>query len=308
MSNAAEDASSIGFVGLGTMGRQIARRLMDAGRALVVNDISRADAAQWQAEGARFADSAAAVAEAARIVFLSLPAPKDVEQVVLGPQGIMQTARRGDIVVDLSTNSHAMVTALAARLAEAGVAFVDAPVSGGVAGAQKGTLAVMAGGDAAAIERLAPLMAAFSARVFHAGPAGMGTIAKLVNNQIFLTASAVVQEGFVMAAKAGLDSGVLLEILKAGSAGGYLGMAPLFFARAFDKAIFRLDLAAKDLGLALESAAELGVDMPTARGAAQVYGDALAKGLGEKVFYATVQALEQEAGVEVTPPGAAKAP
>jgi 3-hydroxyisobutyrate dehydrogenase-like beta-hydroxyacid dehydrogenase len=216
----------------------------------------------------------------------------------------MEAARAGDIVVDLSTNSHAMVTALAGRLAAADVPFT-APVCGGVAGAVKGTLAVMAGGDAAVIETLAPLMAAFSARVFHAGAAGMGTVAKLANNQIFLTAGTAVQEGFVMAAKAGLDSTVLLEILKASSANGYVGMAPLFFGRDFDRVMFRLGLAAKDLALALESAVGLGVAMPTTRGAAEVYSDAIAKGLGDKVFYATLRALELDAGAEVAIPARA---
>ena len=302
MSDAAETAGTVGFVGLGTMGRPIAERLLAAGHPLVVSDLSGVDAGWWEAEGARFKGSAAAVAEAARIIFLSLPGPREVEQVVTGPHGIMEAARPGDIVVDLSTNSHAIVTSLAARLAAADVAFVDAPVSGGVAGAVKGTLAVMAGGDAAVIETLAPLMAAFSARVFHAGAAGMGTIAKLANNQIFLTAGTAVQEGFVMAAKAGLDSTVLLEILKASSASGYIGMAPLFFARDFDRVMFRLGLAAKDLGLALETAADLGVAMPTSQGAAEVYRDAIAKGLEDKVFYATLRALELEAGAEVAIP------
>lgn len=307
MSDAAETARTVGFIGLGTMGRPIAERLMRTGHSLVVTDISLVDAGWWEAEGARFKGSAAAVAETARTIFLSLPGPPEVEEVVTGRRGIMEAARPGDVVVDLSTNSHAMVTSLAARLAAVGVAFVDAPVSGGVAGAVKGTLAVMAGGDAAVIESLTPLMAAFSARVFHAGPAGMGTIAKLVNNQIFLTAGTAVQEGFVLAAKAGLDSTVLLEILKASSAGGYVGMAPLFFGRDFDRVMFRLGLAAKDLGLALETAADLGVAMPTSQGAAEVYRGAIARGLADKVFYATLRALELEAGVEVAPP-AAKAP
>jgi 3-hydroxyisobutyrate dehydrogenase-like beta-hydroxyacid dehydrogenase len=307
VSDAAGNARTIGFIGLGTMGKPIAQRLMAAGHRLVVNDVSVADTGWWEAEGARFEGSAAAVAEAARIVFLSLPGPREVEQVVTGPHGVIAAARPGDIVVDLSTNSHTMVTTLASRLAAVQVAFVDAPVSGGLAGATKGTLAVMAGGDAAVVATLAPLMACFSARVFHAGPAGMGTIAKLVNNQIFLTAATAVQEGFVMAAKAGLESSVLLEILQASSAGGYLGMAPLFFARGFDRVMFRLGLAAKDLALALETAGDLGVAMPTSRGAAEVYLDAVNKGLADKVFYATLRALEQEAGVEVAPP-AARAP
>ena len=306
MSGGGESAGTVGFIGLGTMGRPIARRLLDAGHALAVTDVARAEAADWETRGARFLDNAAAVAGAARVVFLSLPGPKEVEQVVLGAGAVLSAARAGDVVVDLSTNSHAVVTALAARLAEAGVAFVDAPVSGGVAGAQKGTLAVMAGGDPAAIERLAPLMAAFSSRVYHSGPAGMGTIAKLVNNQIFLTATTAVQEGFVLAAKAGLDSTVLLDILRSSSAGGYVGLAPLILGRAFETVIFRLGLAAKDLNLALESAADLGVAMPTSQGAARVYREAIARGLSDKVFHTTLRALELDAETEVARP--AKAP
>jgi 3-hydroxyisobutyrate dehydrogenase-like beta-hydroxyacid dehydrogenase len=172
-------------------------------------------------------------------------------------------------------------------------------VSGGVAGAVRGKLAVMAGGDAAAIGALAPVFEAFAARVFRVGDSGKGTIAKLVNNQIFLSAAVAVQEGFVLAAKAGLDSDTLLEIVKASSAGGYMGMAPLFFGRDFDNAMFRLSLAAKDLGVALESAGDLGVPMPTTKAAHGVYEDAIDQGLGDKVFYATLRVLEQGASAEV---------
>lgn len=291
----------VGFVGLGAMGKPIANHLIEAGHALVVTDISRADAAEWEALGARFVGCAAEVAAAARIVFLSLPGPAEVEAVVLGPGGLIEAARAGDIVVDLSTNAFSTVKRLAERLAAAGVAFVDAPVSGGVVGAVKGALAVMAGGDAATLERLEPLLATFSAKVFRPGPAGMGTIAKLVNNQIFLAASAVVQEGFVMAAKAGLEANQLLEILKASSAASYVELAPLFLRRGFDKVTFRLGLAEKDLRLALQSAGELGAAMPASTGAAALYREALDRGLADRVFYATMLALEADAGVEVAP-------
>jgi 3-hydroxyisobutyrate dehydrogenase-like beta-hydroxyacid dehydrogenase len=188
---------------------------------------------------------------------------------------------------------------LAQALGRAGVALVDAPVSGGLAGAVKGRLAVMAGGEAAVVEALDPLFKTFAARVFHVGPAGQGTIAKLVNNQIFLSAAVAVQEGFVLAAKAGLNADQMLEILKASSGGGYAGMAPVFFARDFDNPMFKLALAAKDVGVALESARDLGVPMPVTQAASAVYQDAITKGLGEKVFYATLRALETDAGVEV---------
>jgi len=129
-------------------------------------------------------------------------------------------------------------------------------------------------------------------------------MAKLVNNQIFLAASTAVQEGFVLAAKAGFNSSQLLEILKASSAGQYVGMAPLFLARDFDRVIFRLGLAHKDLSLAVQSAESLGVPMPQTKAALATYKDAIDQGLGDKVFYATLQALEANAGTEVARPEA----
>jgi 3-hydroxyisobutyrate dehydrogenase-like beta-hydroxyacid dehydrogenase len=287
---------AIGFVGLGAMGAPIARRLIEAGHALTVCDLSRASAADWTAAGARFVDTPAEVASACRTSFLSLPGPREVAAVVaaLGPE-----AQAGDVIVDLSTNAYATVVELAAQLAQAGVAFIDAPVSGGVAAALKGRLAVMAGGDGAVIAALGPLLQAFAGRVFHVGASGMGTLAKLVNNQIFLSAAVAVQEGFVLAAKAGLPADVLLEIIKASSAGTYVGLAPLFFARDFDAAVFRLGLADKDLAVALESARALGVTMPLTEAARGVYRQAVDAGLGDKVFYATLLALEQTAGAQV---------
>ena len=290
------ERGAIGFIGLGAMGAPIARRLLDAGHALVVSDISRAKADEWAAAGAVFVDTPAEAASGCRTVFMSLPGPREVEAVV---KSLMNTARAGDVVVDLSTNAYATVVAIAERLAKAGVTFIDAPVSGGVAGAVRGKLAVMAGGDAPTIAALGPVFEAFATRVFHVGDSGKGTIAKLVNNQIFLSAAVAVQEGFVMAAKAGLDADTLLEIVKASSGGGYMGMAPLFFGRDFDNAMFRLGLAAKDLNVALQSADDLGVPMPTTKAAHGVYKDAIDKGLGDKVFFATLRALEEDAGAEV---------
>jgi len=295
----------LGMIGLGAMGAPICRRLMAAGHEVTVFDVNTGVASAWRAGGAGFVASPAEVAGATRIVLLSLPGPDEVEAVVTGPGGLLSAARRDDVIIDLSTNAYATVRSMADKAAAAGVHFVDAPVSGGVAGAVKGRLAVMAGGEAAVIARIEPVLAAFAARVFHAGPAGMGTMAKLVNNQIFLAAATAVQEGFVLAAKAGFESGQLLEILKASSAGGYMGMAPLFLNRAFDEVIFRLSLAHKDLSLALKSADDLGVPMPQTRAALATYQDAIDQGLGDKVFYATLQALEANAGTQVAKPASA---
>jgi 3-hydroxyisobutyrate dehydrogenase-like beta-hydroxyacid dehydrogenase len=305
MSEATDAGKVLGMIGLGAMGAPICRRLMAAGHQMAVFDVDVAAAPAWRAEGARFAASLEEVAGRARIVLLSLPGPAEVEAVTAGPGGLLSAARPGDVIVDLSTNAYATVRAMSEAAVKVGVHFVDAPVSGGVAGAVKGRLAVMAGGEAAVIARIEPILAAFAARVFHAGPAGMGTMAKLVNNQIFLTAATAVQEGFVLAAKAGFDSRQLLEILEASSAAGYVRMAPLFLNRAFDEVMFRLGLAHKDLSLALRSADDLGVPMPQTRAALATYQDAIDKGLGEKVFYATLAALEANAGTQVAKPGPA---
>jgi 3-hydroxyisobutyrate dehydrogenase len=202
-------------------------------------------------------------------------------------------------VVDVSTSSPDVVRRLHVACAAVGVVFMDAPVSGGRAKAQTGELSVMVGGadgDVAAIE---PLLRAFAAQVFHVGPCGSGTVAKLVNNQLFLAGSVLVQEAFVLGAAAGLEPAALHRILKASSGGPYAVMAPLLLGRAFDDVIFRLDIATKDLSLAVQAAEELGVDVPASAAALQVYSDALDAGLGTLAFHATLQQLEHSAGVEL---------
>ena len=188
---------------------------------------------------------------------------------------------------------------MADRGAAVGVAFVDAPVSGGRAGAEAGTLAVIVGGDGEAVERVRPLLETFSANVFHVGPSGAGALAKLVNNQIFLCASVLIQEGFVLGAKAGMDATALLEILKASSAGTVVGAANVFLTRNFDNVSFKLSIAEKDVAVALASARALGVAMPTTEAAHAVYLAAIDGGLGDKVFTATLRTLEERSGVEV---------
>jgi 3-hydroxyisobutyrate dehydrogenase-like beta-hydroxyacid dehydrogenase len=281
------------------MGAPIAKHLLNAGHALVVTDVSASRAQEFTAAGASFVPSAAAVAAACETIFLSLPGPKEIEAVVLGPNGLARHARRGLVIVDLSTNSRALVVRLAEVLARSGVQYVDAPVSGGVAAATKGTLSVMAGGEEALLGALAPLMACFATKVFRAGATGMGTIAKLVNNQIFLSAAIAVQEGFVLAAKAGLPTDLMMDILSKSSGGAYAGLAPLFLRRDFDNAVFKLGIAAKDVALALESAETLGAWMPMTQAADAVYRASVEAHLGEKVFFATLQTLEARSDVVV---------
>ena len=289
----------VGFVGTGTIGAPMARRLLDAGHALVVCDRVPAATAPLVAAGATLATSPREVAAACRIVFTSLPGPREVDEVATGRAGLLEGARAGDVHVDLSTSAFDAVRALAAREATAGVALVDAPVSGGAHGAAQGTLTVMASGEQSAFERVEPLLGAFGKNVFYLGESGNGTLTKLVNNAIFLCGGLLVQETFALAAKAGLDPNRLLEVVQKSSGAAYAGLAKLLLGRGFDNAFFSLALAEKDVGLALASAEGLGVPMPVIEAAHATYARALELGLGKKLFAATLLAIEDAAGVEV---------
>jgi 3-hydroxyisobutyrate dehydrogenase-like beta-hydroxyacid dehydrogenase len=292
-------SEEVGFIGAGTIGGPMARRLLETGHALVVHDL-RPEALRPLAEsGARTAASPREVAERCRVVLTSLPGPAEVESVVCGGSGILAGAGRGDVHVDLSTSSFAMVRRLAELEARAGVELLDAPVSGGAVGAAQGALTVMASGSRAAFDRVEPLLRALGKHVFHLGESGAGTLAKLANNAVFLCAGLVAQELFVLAAKAGLDPARLLEVLRTGSAGMYLGLAEAWLRRGFDAPIFKLALAEKDVALALESARELAVPMPVTAAAHQTYLQALAQGHGQEVFFATLRAVEAAAGHEI---------
>jgi 3-hydroxyisobutyrate dehydrogenase-like beta-hydroxyacid dehydrogenase len=288
----------VGFIGTGTIGAPMAKRLLDAGHALVVCDRSDAAAAPLVAAGAKRASTPREVAAACRVVFTSLPGPAQVDEVATG---LLEAARPGDVHVDLSTSAFDAVRALAAREAAAGVHLVDAPVSGGAMGASQGTLTVMASGERAAFERIEPLLAAFGKNIFYLGASGNGTLTKLVNNAIFLCGGLLVQETFAMAAKAGLDPSRLLEVVQKSSGAVYANMAKLLLSHRFDNPFFQLALAEKDVALALASAKGLGVPMPVIEAAHDTYARALAMGFGPKLFAATLLAVEDAAGVTVPP-------
>ena len=294
-----DEIAPIGFIGTGTIGAPMAKRLLDAGHVLVVCDRVEAATGPLVEAGATRAASPREVAAACRVVFTSLPGPREVEEVATGKDGLLAGAQAGDIHVDLSTSAFEAVRALAAREAAAGVQLVDAPVSGGVMGAAQGTLTVMASGERAAYERVEPLLGAFGKNIFYLGESGNGTLTKLVNNAIFLCGGLLVQETFAMAAKAGLDPNRLLEVVQKSSGAAYSSMAKLLLGRGFDNAFFQLALAEKDVSLAVASAQALGVRMPVIEAAHATYARALAMGLGPKLFAATLLAIEDAAGVEV---------
>lgn len=291
--------SEIGFIGTGTIGAPMARRLLGAGHAVLACDKSERALEGVLEAGATRAASPREVASRCSVVFSSLPGPPEISLVVEGEHGLLAGASRGCVHVDLSTSSFDAVRRLQEVEARAGVVLVDAPVSGGRAAAEQGTLTVMASGERAGFERAEPLFEAFARNVFYLGESGTGTLVKLVNNAIFLCAGLVAQEGFVLGAKAGLDPARLLEVLRASSGGMFAGLAELTLRRGFDDAFFSLALAEKDVSLALASARQLDVPTPVIEAAHGIYARAAARGLGDKVFFATLQELEEEAGTQV---------
>jgi 2-hydroxymethylglutarate dehydrogenase len=192
-----------------------------------------------------------------------------------------------------------VVKRLAEQEAAAGVSYIDAPVTGGVPGAEAGTLTVLGSGDEAAFERVRPLLAVIGSNIFHLGEAGSGCLFKLLNNVIILCGNQIVQEALVLGTKAGLDPEDLVEKLRLGTARPYMGLAPYLLGKRFDNPSFTLRLAEKDVSLALEAARANQAPMPVANAAHQTYLRALSAGLGEQSFLATLQALEAAAGSEI---------
>ena len=293
----------IGFIGLGNMGGPMALNLMKAGHALVVHDV-RLDAAKPHLDGgAKWAESPKALARASELILTSLPGPKEVEAVALGPDGIIHGAVPGTVYADLSTGSPTVMRKLHAAFKDKGVHVLDAPVSGGVWGAQRGTLQVMVGGDESIYREVRPVLQAVGDKVGYMGPIGAGTIAKLVHNMIGIATRAVFAEGFTLGVKAGVKPEALLEAIRGAAFGQGLMLSQMLpnviFRGDFDTVRFALKLARKDIGLATELAREYDVPMPLAAVAEQIMVEAMARGWGDKDSTAPWMLQEEAAGVQV---------
>jgi 3-hydroxyisobutyrate dehydrogenase len=293
----------IGFIGLGNMGGPMALNLMKAGHALVVHDVRQQAAAPHLERGAKWAATPRDAARESELVLSSVPGPPEVEQVALGQDGVIHGAARGAVYADLSTGSPTMMRRIHAAYAERGVHVLDAPVSGGVWGAQNRTLVVMVGGDEAIFTQVKPALDAIGNNVAYMGAIGAGTIAKLVHNMIGMASRAVVAEGFTLGVKAGVTPEALLEALKGGAFGQGLlltRMLPeVIFKGDFDTARFAARLARKDLGLATALAREYDVPMPMAAVAEQTMIEVIARGWGDKDSTVPWRIQEERAGVQV---------
>jgi 3-hydroxyisobutyrate dehydrogenase-like beta-hydroxyacid dehydrogenase len=270
--SSSEQQNQIGFVGVGVMGRPMARRLIEAGHSLIVYDRDEQAVAELAALGAHAAKSVREVADKARIVFTSLPTPAVFRQVALGDGGLIEGSGL-KILVDLSTVGSRTEKEVADGLLEKGIATVDAPVSGGAAGAKKGTLAIMVAGNPAAVDEVRGLFEVLG-KVFIVGEEpGQGQLLKLLNNMLSSTAFAITSEAFVAGMRGGLDPEVMMSVINAGSGknGATLDKFPKqVLPGTFDFG-FPIGSVCKDIGLAVEECQALGVPMWVGNVARQVW-------------------------------------
>ena len=293
----------IGFIGLGLMGKPMARNLMKAGFPLTIYARHPENVQDLIAAGAVLAASSRAVGEASDVVITMLPNAPEVEEVVLGDTGVLAGARPGMIIIDMSTIAPDASRKLAERCAGQGVAFLDAPVSGGSTGAEAGTLSIMVGGDQQAFEACRPIFEAMGSqeKIFYVGPSGSGEVVKIANNLLCGVIAAASAEAMVLGVKAGVDVESLAKIIGV-SSGASWQLSTVFPLRVYNGSFqpgFMTDLLYKDLGLALDLGAQNGVPLELTALARELYERAREAGYGRADYSAVIKLLEEQAGAEV---------
>jgi 2-hydroxy-3-oxopropionate reductase len=296
--------TAVGVVGLGVMGRPIALRLLAAGHALTVFDLDTAAVAAVTEAGAQAASSSSAVAAASDVVLASLPHAAAVEDAFLGREGLLAGARPGTLLIDLSTVDPALARLIAERCAAREVSFLDAPVSGGEIGAQEGSLAIMAGGEADDVERARAVLGAIGSRVVHVGPHGTGQIVKACNQIVVALTYAALGEALVLGSKSGVDPALILDVLSGGLAANRIMEVKRESLLAHD---FRpagpVDMTYKDLKIALAAADEARVPLPFTALVQQAYGSLRATGSGGLDHAALLTVFEAAAAHTIGAPG-----
>jgi 2-hydroxy-3-oxopropionate reductase len=290
----------IGYIGLGIMGKSIARNIMKAGFPIIVNNRSRASVDELVAEGAKAGGSPAEIASQVDVVFTNLPDTPDVEKVVLADNGIINAAREGLIYVDNSTIKPAAARKIAVELKKKGVQALDAPVSGGDIGARNGTLTIMVGGEASALNMVMPVFQAMGKTITHVGDAGAGQVAKAAN-QIMVAAQMVAMgELLVFSKKSGVDPRKVVDAIKAGAAQCWtLDVKP---PRLFDgnrNPGFKAKMQLKDMRIIQETAREYGIPIPSAEIDTKLFQQMIDAGSGELDNSAVVSVFERLAGLGI---------
>ncbi len=291
---------TVGYIGLGLMGKSMARNILRAGFPLVVHNRSRAAVEELTSEGAKGAASAAEVAGQVDVVFTNLPDTPDVEKVALGPGGVIEHAHPGLIFVDNSTIKPGASRKIAQLLGEKGVQCLDAPVSGGDIGAREGTLTIMVGGPAEALERAMPVFQAIGKKITHVGDSGSGQIAKAAN-QIMVAAQMVAMgELLIFAKKAGADPQKVVEAIRGGAAQCWtLDVKPPRLFAGNRTPGFKAHMQAKDLAIIIETAREYGVTLPSAAVDGQLFNAMLQMGMANLDNSAVIGVIEALTGEQL---------
>jgi len=291
----------IGFLGLGIMGSRMAANLRRAGYDVTVYNRTRATAEVWVREhGGTVADTPAAVAAASDVVISMVVDGAQVQEVLLGPDGAAQGARDGALFVDMSTISPTDSRRIAAALAERGIAFVDAPVTGSSPKALDGTLTIMAGGTEADVQRAWPLFEVMGALVLHVGAVGQGEMVKLINNATAAANTLAVAQALVVGKATGVDLDALVQVMNAGSGGSTMLALKATPMREHDyTTLFKLEHMLKDVRLCLEQGTAADVGFAAAQAAGEALAEGLARGYGDADFAALLEAVEAAEGVRL---------
>ena len=292
-------STQVGFIGLGIMGRPMALNLLKAGFSVKVWNRSPGKAEELVAAGGVLAESPADAARESDIVITIVTDSPDVEEVILGENGVLHGAQPGTIVIDMSTISPEVTRGIAARLEAAGISMLDAPVSGGDKGAIAGTLSIMVGGDEQVLARATPVLEAMGKTITHVGPIGAGQTVKLCNQITGALNILAISEALVFAARSGVDLRKMLRAVGGGAASSWMvqNLAPRMVAGDFDPG-FMVKLQQKDLRLALDAAREMNLPLPATALVHQLFTAVEAEGRGDDGTQALVTAIERLAGVE----------
>ncbi len=290
---------SIGFIGLGIMGKPMAGHILAAGYPLTVYNRTAGKTESLASRGARVAESPREVAAAAEIIIVIVSDSPDVEQVVAGEKGILEKIQPGSIVVDMSTISPRVEQRLEGLLRKKSCELIDAPVSGGDVGAQKGTLAIMAGGRREVFERVRPVFETMGKTITHCGPVGSGQLTKLCNQILVSVTLQGVAEALLLARKNGLDPKVMIEAVAGGAAGSWQlsNLGPRIVDRDFAPG-FMVDLLQKDLRLVFEAADASSTPLPVTSMVRQFFAGAQAAGHGREGTQVLYRVMEELAGAE----------
>ena len=295
----------IGFIGLGIMGKPMSRRLLDAGYDVVVHNRSREAVAELVAAGAGEAHSPREVAEKSDVVISMLPDSPDVQEVALGPGGIIEGASRGDVYIDMSTIAPSVALEVGGAMAEKGVRCLDAPVSGGDVGARNATLSIMVGGEEEVFETVQPVFAAMGRNVVRCGPLGAGQTVKACNQVLVAVTIAGVSEALTLGARAGVDPANIVQVLSGGLArcGVLENRGERMVNGDFDPG-FRIRLHYKDLNIIMKTGSDYNVPLPVTSIVHELFNLAMAKDRGELDHSGLLTVVEDLAGVKARTPGA----